>query len=131
MMRGSLWMEFQRKELGRRLSIAGSKEGLKQSVYRHSNCVLVFSVLPLCRYIGWSATWGLAHYESIGVIIQLNTPTQNKPEIPQQAVCHRQEPVISEQLPMMYCNTWLRSLLCDIKKFVHHRGVCYENVSLK
>ena len=59
-----------------------------------------------------------------------NTPTQNKPEIPRQAVCHRPELVISEQLPMLNCNTWLRSPLCDIKKFVRHRGVCYENVSL-
>ena len=44
----------------------------------------------------------------------------NKPEIPGQTVCYKQEFVISEQFPMRYCNTWtwLRSLLCYIKKFV-------------
>ena len=42
----------------------------------------------------------------------------NQPEIPRQPVCYKQEFVISEQFPMRYCSTWLRSLLCDIKKFV-------------
>ena len=42
----------------------------------------------------------------------------NKPEIPGQTVCYNQEFVISEQFPMRYCSTWLRSLLCYIKKFV-------------
>ena len=42
----------------------------------------------------------------------------NKPEIPCQTVCHKQESVISEQFPMRYCSTCLRSLLCYIKKFV-------------
>ena len=42
----------------------------------------------------------------------------NKPEIPGQTVCYKQEFVISEQFPMRYCSTWLRSLLCNIKKFV-------------
>ena len=42
----------------------------------------------------------------------------NKSEIPGQAVCYKQEFVISEQFPMRYCSTWLRSLLCYIKKFV-------------
>ena len=42
----------------------------------------------------------------------------NKPEIPDQTLCYKQEFVISEQFPMRYCNTWLRSLLCYIKKFV-------------
>ena len=42
----------------------------------------------------------------------------NKPEIPGQTVCYKQEFVISEQFPMRYCSTWLRSLLCYIKKFV-------------
>ena len=41
----------------------------------------------------------------------------NKPEIPIQTVCYKQEFVISEQFPMRYCSTWLRSLLCYIKKF--------------
>ena len=42
----------------------------------------------------------------------------NKPEIPDQTGCYKQEFVISEQFPMSYCSTWLRSLLCHIKKFV-------------
>ena len=42
----------------------------------------------------------------------------NKPEIPGQTVCYKQEFVISEQFPMRYCSTWLRSLLCYFKKFV-------------
>ena len=42
----------------------------------------------------------------------------NKPEIPGQTVCYKQEFVMSEQFPMRYCSTWLRSLLCYIKKFV-------------
>ena len=42
----------------------------------------------------------------------------NEPEIPCQTVCYKQEFVISEQFPMRYCSTWLRSLLCYIKKFV-------------
>ena len=42
----------------------------------------------------------------------------NKPEIPGQSVCYKQEFVISGQFPMRYCSTWLRSLLCYIKKFV-------------
>ena len=42
----------------------------------------------------------------------------NKPEIPEQTVCYKQEFVISKQFPMRYCSTWLRSLLCYIKKFV-------------
>ena len=42
----------------------------------------------------------------------------NKPEIPGQTVCYKQEFVISEQFPMRYCSTWLRSLLCYIKKFL-------------
>ena len=42
----------------------------------------------------------------------------NKPEIPGQTVCYKQEFVISEQFPMGYCSTWLRSLLCYIKEFV-------------
>ena len=41
----------------------------------------------------------------------------NKPEIPGQTVCYKQEFVISEQFPMRYCSTWLRSLLCYIQKF--------------
>ena len=42
----------------------------------------------------------------------------NKPEILGQTVCYKQEFVISGQFPMRYCSTWLRSLLCYIKKFV-------------
>ena len=42
----------------------------------------------------------------------------NKPEIPGQTVCYKQEFVISGQFSMRYCSTWLRSLLCYIKKFV-------------
>ena len=42
----------------------------------------------------------------------------NKPEIPGQTVCYKQEFVISEQFPMRYCSTWLRSLLCYSKKFI-------------
>ena len=42
----------------------------------------------------------------------------NKPETSGQTVCYKQEFVISEQFPMRYCSTWLRSLLCYIKKFV-------------
>ena len=42
----------------------------------------------------------------------------NKPEIPGQTVWYKQEFVISEQFPMRYCSTWLRPLLCYIKKFV-------------
>ena len=42
----------------------------------------------------------------------------NKPEIPGQSVCYKQEFVISGQFPMRYCSTWLRLLLCYIKKFV-------------
>ena len=42
----------------------------------------------------------------------------NKPEIPGQTVCYKQEFVISGQFHMRYCSTWLRSLLCYIKKFV-------------
>ena len=42
----------------------------------------------------------------------------NKPEIPGQPVRYKQEFVISEQFPMRYCSTWLRSLLCYIKTFV-------------
>ena len=42
----------------------------------------------------------------------------NKPEISVQTVCYKQEFVISGQFPMRYCSTWLRSLLCYIKKFV-------------
>ena len=42
----------------------------------------------------------------------------NKPEIPRQTVCHKQEFVLSEQFPMRYCSTWLRSLLCYIKRIV-------------
>ena len=44
----------------------------------------------------------------------------NKPEIPGQTVCYKQEFVISEQFPMRYCSTWLRSLLC-------YRGVSYKS----
>ena len=33
-------------------------------------------------------------------------------------MCKICEFVISEQFPMRYCSTWLRSLLCYIKKFV-------------
>ena len=44
--------------------------------------------------------------------------TYNKTEIPGQTVCYKQEFAISEQFPMRYCSTWLRSLLCYIKKFV-------------
>ena len=53
--------------------------------------------------------------------VQWNTHILNKPEIPGQTVCYKQEFVIysiSEQFPMRYCSTWLRSLLCHIKKFV-------------
>ena len=42
----------------------------------------------------------------------------NKPEILGQTVCYKQEFVISGQFPMRYCSTWLRSLICYIKKFV-------------
>ena len=42
----------------------------------------------------------------------------NKPEIPGQSVCYKQEFVISGQFPMRYCSTWLRPLLCYIKNFV-------------
>ena len=42
----------------------------------------------------------------------------NKPEIPCQTVCYKQDFVISGQFPMRYRSTWLRSLLCCIKKFV-------------
>ena len=42
----------------------------------------------------------------------------NKPEIPGQTVWYKQEFVISEQFPMRYCSTWLRPLLCYVKKFV-------------
>ena len=42
----------------------------------------------------------------------------DKPEIPGQTVCYKQEFVISEQFSMRYCSTWLRSLLCYIKKIV-------------
>ena len=42
----------------------------------------------------------------------------NKPEIPGQSVCYKQEFVISGQFPMRYCSTWLRLLLCYIKNFV-------------
>ena len=42
----------------------------------------------------------------------------NKPEIPGQTVCYKQEFVISGLFHMRYCSTWLRSLLCYIKKFV-------------
>ena len=48
-----------------------------------------------------------------GTLIQYN-----KPEILGQTVCYKQEFVISEQFPRRYCSTWLRSLLCYIKKFV-------------
>ena len=40
----------------------------------------------------------------------------NKPDIPGQTVCYEQEFVISEQFPIRYCSTWLRSLLCYTKK---------------
>ena len=42
----------------------------------------------------------------------------NKPEILGQSVCYQQEFVKSGQFPMRYYSTWLRSLLCYIKKFV-------------
>ena len=42
----------------------------------------------------------------------------NKPEIPAQTVCYKQEFVISGQFTMRCCSTWLRSLLCYIKKCV-------------
>ena len=42
----------------------------------------------------------------------------NKPKIPGKTVCSKQEFVISEQFPMRLCSTWLRVLLCYIKKFV-------------
>ena len=44
----------------------------------------------------------------------------NKPEILGQTVCYDQKFVIilSDQFPIRYCSTWLRSLLCIIKKFV-------------
>ena len=41
----------------------------------------------------------------------------NKPEIPGQSVCYKQEFVVFGQFPMRYCSTWLRSLLCYIKNF--------------
>ena len=53
---------------------------------------------------------------NVPFIIQWNT--YNKPEIPDQTVCYKQEFVILEQFPMRYCSTWLRSLLCYIKKFI-------------
>ena len=49
--------------------------------------------------------------------VQWNTHITNK-KILGQIVCYKQEFVISEQFPMSYCSTWLRSLLCYIKKFV-------------
>ena len=51
-------------------------------------------------------------------LIQRNTRSYNKPEIPGQTVCYKHEFVISEQSPMRYCSTWLRTLLCYIKKFI-------------
>ena len=42
----------------------------------------------------------------------------NKPEIPGQTVCYKQEFVTTELFLMRYCSTWLRSLLCYVKKFV-------------
>ena len=42
----------------------------------------------------------------------------SKPEIPVQTLCYKQEFVISKKFPMRYCSTWLRSLLCFIRKFV-------------
>ena len=44
--------------------------------------------------------------------------SRNKQDILGQPVCHKQEFDISEQFPTRYCSTWLRSLLCYIKKFV-------------
>ena len=48
--------------------------------------------------------------------LQWNTHITN--QNPDQTVCYKQGFVISEQFPMRYCSTWLRSLLCYIKKFV-------------
>ena len=59
-------------------------------------------------------------YLTLVLLLFYNTVehSYNKPGIPCQTVRYKQEFVISEQFPMRYCSTWLRSLLCYIKKFV-------------
>ena len=52
----------------------------------------------------------------------------NKPKTPGQTVCYKQEFVISEQFPMRYCSTWLRSLLCYIEEFVIREFHCITYV---
>ena len=54
----------------------------------------------------------------------------NKPEIPGQSVCYKQEFVISGQFPMRYCSTWLRSLLCYTYQELCYREVCYKSAPL-
>ena len=39
-------------------------------------------------------------------------------KIPGQTVYYKQEFVISKTIPIRYCSTWLRSLLCYIQNFV-------------
>ena len=48
----------------------------------------------------------------------------NKPEIPGRTVCYKQEFVITEQFPMRYCSTWLKSLLCYVYQEICYRGAC-------
>ena len=75
-----------------------------------------------CFVVLWhtvTRTWlqGSYAYAKSGYVTTVEH-SYNKPEIPCETVSYKQEFVISEQFPMRYSSTWLRSLLCYIKKFV-------------
>ena len=70
----------------------------------------IYTCIYVCTYVIDKHTY-VTHIHTVEY-------SYNKPEIPGQTVCYKQEFVISEQFPMRYCSTWLRSLLCYIKKFV-------------
>ena len=69
----------------------------------------------------WRSRPLIRHFILSRLGLQIGTTVEhsyNKPEIPGPIVCYKQEFVTSEQFPMRYCSTWVRSLLCYIKKFV-------------
>ena len=62
--------------------------------------------------------WDIYSHSTLIYITRTVEHSYNKPEIPGQSVCYKQEFVISGQFPMRYCSTRLRLLLCYIKKYV-------------
>ena len=80
--------------------------------------MLLCFVSPLAYCYAYLVTWILIVYYAKSGYVTTVVNSYNKPEIPCQTVSYKQELVVSEQFPMRYSSTWLRSLLCYIKKFV-------------